>query len=167
MVRFFIAAASLLSLLSFSRAATIDVRQCKYTCPSDPNYTTNVDSSLAPNDITICRYIDAHGNTVRECQYNIVSQVRPSPCQTKLTLPLRLPERSYLVTPRVLAPARLSYNVEALFLIAMSTLSTDSFHPLFVNRTFAGQSSWILHVHVLLRFIPRRFTRPRLTYTPT
>ena len=34
----------------------------------------------------------------------------------------------------------------------MSTLSTDSFHPLFVNRTFARQSSWILHVHVLLCF---------------
>ena len=110
MVRF-IAATSLLSLLSFARAATINARQCKYACSDDSNSATVVDASQPSENITISWYFDASGNVVRECQYNIVSQ--SDLYRTRSILPLRFPEHSNLATPQVLAPLRQSNNVEA------------------------------------------------------
>lgn len=72
MVRFFIVAASVLSLLSFARAATIDVRQCRYVCPAKSGYDVTNDPSPTANDITICRYFGTHGD-MDECQYSTVS----------------------------------------------------------------------------------------------
>ena len=90
MVRFITVFTSALSLLSFTRAATINTRECTYDCPPDNVYGKPLLERVDLDTIFVCTYdggkLGSGGvaTPVSDCNYDIVSHI-----------PLTLPALTY------------------------------------------------------------------------
>ena len=78
MVHFITVFASALSLLSFTHAATIDTRECSYTCPATLRDGTGelVYSMKDNNGLLQCYYvIESADPTSYNCPYDLVGHI--------------------------------------------------------------------------------------------
>ena len=76
MVRFITVFASALSLLSFTRAATINTRECTYDCPPTNQYGTPLLERVDLGTTFLCTYEKSSpgvNHPVSECDYDTVS----------------------------------------------------------------------------------------------